>query len=287
MKWGALLSPAFLTGLLLLSTAAVGFSAAIRELGLHLQKLPIEAEGGLRFHTLPTAVDGWRREGSDTVMDKELLDSLGTENYVSRWYVEKDAPDAEKSVFELHVAYYTGTIDTVPHVPERCFVGGGVEIVGSSKIVDIPLDLSLFPPDPRVDEEEHGVVRRGRTRDHQYVRMPRDLENLRMLVTPFASPDGASMHAGYFFLANGGHVATADSIRELAFRLEERYAYYCKVQFMSPRVESAEELARIAADFLNEMLPEIMRRVPDWVEVEAGRYPRDADGAGEAGEGEA
>ncbi len=283
MRWRALLNPVFLTAFGLLSISAVGFGTAIRELGLHLQKLPIEAPDGLRFHTLPTSADGWRRSGSDTLLEKELLEALGTENYISRWYVE-DEEDAEgdRRAFELHVAYYTGTIDTVPHVPERCFVGGGVSIVGESRVVKIPMDLDRFPPDPSVEESEHGLIRRGRTKSHQYVRMPRDLENLRMIVTPFRSPEGAEMHAGYFFLANGGHVATAQNIRELAFRLTEKYAYYCKVQFMSPRVESAEELAEIAADFLNEMFPEIMRRVPDWVEVEAGRYPPDSSEEGGA-----
>jgi hypothetical protein len=38
-------------------------------------------------------------------------------------------------------------------------------------------------------------------------------------------------------------------------------------------VSTAEELAAEASSLLGELLPEIMRCVPDWVEVEAGRYP--------------
>ena len=43
---------------------------------------------------------------------------------------------------------------------------------------------------------------------------------------------------------------------------------------------SAEELAQEASSLLGELLPEIMRCVPDWVEVESGRYPANNEGPG-------
>jgi hypothetical protein len=51
------------------------------------------------------------------------------------------------------------------------------------------------------------------------------------------------------------------------------YAYYMKVQFLGVGLDSAEELAAASADILNDLFPEIMRRAPDWIEVEEGRYP--------------
>ena len=78
--------------------------------------------------------------------------------------------------------------------------------------------------------------------------------------------------AGYFFIANGGVVASASGVRGLAYQLDSDYAFYTKVQFSSLTVDSAEELAQLAADALEDLLPEIMRCVPDWDEVEAGTW---------------
>jgi len=284
MNWRALFHPAFIVSIALLGGAAAGLNAAINYMGIQLQKLPIEAAGDLKFHTLPTSVPGWTRFGSDPPpLTSEVLEELGTANYISRHYIETDPTEGREAlVFELHCAYYTGMIDTVPHVPERCFVGGGLSIDGGSVAVPVPLDLERFPIDPNLDPEIYkGEVRRGRTSLDSdapgvSVHMPRELDKLTMLVTPFIDGQGNRIHAGYFFLANGGTVASANDVRLLAFRKSDTYAYYAKVQFMSRNAESPEALAEAAASFLNEMLPEIMRRVPDWVDVMDGRYPPDA-----------
>jgi len=72
-------------------------------------------------------------------------------------------------------------------------------------------------------------------------------------------------------------VPRAEGVRTLAFDLRSDYAYYLKVQFTSGAVSSSEELARQAGDLLEDLLPEIMRCVPDWIEVELGRYPPERD----------
>ena len=64
-------------------------------------------------------------------------------------------------------------------------------------------------------------------------------------------------------------------MRLLAFDLHSRYAYYLKVQFTSDKVKSDDELAALAASFLDETFGDLMECVPDWAEVEAGRYPPD------------
>ena len=79
--------------------------------------------------------------------------------------------------------------------------------------------------------------------------------------------------AGYFFIANGGTVPRAGDVRSLAFGNQATHAYYVKVQFSSYDVESAEELAELAASFLDEAFPDLMRRVPDWVDVVEGTHP--------------
>jgi len=267
------------------ATAAAGLHIALDVLQVHLAKKPINARDNLQFHTLPSEFESWAQLGPEPPpLPPEIVDVLGTPNYLSRRYRETDAPPGEEpEVFELHCAYYTGMPDAVPHVPERCFTAGGLVKDSSAALVPIPLDLSRFPVDGSVDPDEvdpelYGEVRRGRLGPTSntpglYVRMPFQLEDLRLRVTRFLDPNDRTVYAGYFFLANGWAVADRTQVRQLAFDLTADYAYYAKIQFTSLTADSPEDLAAMAADFLNEALPELMRRTPDWVEVLGGRFP--------------
>ncbi len=270
-------TPLIIANAMLLS-AAVGLSAVIQQRGYHLTKLPIQAANDEKFHTLPTDYPSWTRVGQDRQESAEGVEELGTSNYLSRVYVQKDPPDDHPPhVVDLHVAYYTGMIDTVPHVPERCLVGGGWQQGGVPKLVDVPLPFDDIYPDPTADPEIHGATIYKMRSLHTYnnERLPRGVEDLTIRVTPFIDNTGRELWAGYFFVANGDAVPSAEDIRLRAFRLEDDYAFYCKFQFSSSTVSSAEELAQVVADMLAEMFPDLMRRVPDWIEVREGRYPDD------------
>ncbi len=267
--------------LLLLGASALSLGTIIRAQNLRLTKLPIQPQSGLKLHTLPAEFPlpkaRWVRVGTEQILSAEAQEELGTENYVSRWYRKVGGePDAPEIRVELHCAYYTGMIDTVPHVPERCMVGGGMESPASPTPVPVPLELSRFVPDPDAPQGEERLLMGRSLETQNRVRLPRGIQDLRMMAAPFRDASGQTeLWAGYFFIANGGVVASAYDVRLLAFKLQDDYAYYMKVQFMSPNVKSGEELAAVAADILNDLLPELMRRVPDWSEVEAGAYPPD------------
>ena len=64
-------------------------------------------------------------------------------------------------------------------------------------------------------------------------------------------------------------------MRLLAFKLEDDYAYYLKVQFTSSNVRSADELAQHASSLLGELFGDVMLCLPDWVNVQTGSYPPD------------
>lgn len=272
----------------LLSGAAGGFSTALRAAKIQLTKLPIHPQSGLTFPSLPAQTASWTRFGPERPpLDAETLEQLGTENYISRTYVRKQPLNPDRPVrLELHCAYYTGTVDTVPHIPERCFVGGGLARAAGPFMLPVPLDASRFTPDPTVPAEQ-GPVLRVRTEDGQRVRLPRGAESLTMRVTEFLTPQGHKVYSGYFFLANGGVVASANRVRELAFRLQDTYAYYAKVQITSADVDSPEELVEHAAALLDELLPHILLRVPDWIEVERRLRSASADTPQDAAAGAA
>lgn len=283
------LRPSAVAGLCAM-TIAVGASAAgvhtvVPLMGLHLTKKPIEPASGLTLSSLPEETDSWVKV-RDRREPAEVEEQLGTSNYLTRLFREKDPADPDRPRFvELHAAYYTGMIDTVPHVPERCFVGGGLQLGSSPRSLPLELDRSGWRPDPDVPEELSPIYR-VRTPSGQRVRLPREPERLRLRVTEYPLGERENLYAGYFFVANGGHTETANGVRLLAFKLQDDYAYYLKVQFTSSTVGSAEELADVASSLLDELLGDLMLCVPDWIDVQTGAYPPDNPrGAGPGGSG--
>lgn len=288
MTGGRLFTPAFFVALAILALSAAGFGRMIEAYGIHLRKLPIHPPEGRLLITIPRETESWVQVGTDEVMDAEILDTLGTDNTISRIYVEKNPADpARPRALQLHTAYYTGMIDTVPHVPERCFVGGGLQKSSTTAVMDLPIPMEEWIPDNSVPEELRGPLDAIYTAPTSWtysdrrglrVRMPRGVgpgRPPRMMVSEFRGTGDGALFAGYFFVANGGTVASAEGVRTLAFDLTSDYAYYLKVQTTSSMVRSKEELMELSGTLIGELFAEIMRCVPDWIEVETGRYPAD------------
>jgi hypothetical protein len=260
----------FILALVLLATAAVAMPVVIKMYQISIIKLPIYAPEGRLLRSLPLRTERWEcTTGDEIIENDEVLKTLGTDNYITRRYTPRGGG---KPVIQLHAAYYTGMIDTVPHVPDRCFVAGGMELGTLAQDLVLPLDARRMLPDQDVPEHVKGRIFKVRTSDHRHVRLPRDPQQIRLHTMKFLER-GKDLYAGYFFVANGGCVARAEDVRLLAFDLRSTYAYYLKVQVTSNDVTSQEELAKAAASLLDELFGDLMLCAPDWVEVEAGRYP--------------
>ncbi len=290
MNWSRLTQPAFVVAVLVMAASAVGMKAAIDRFQIYLRKLPIYAEGGRLLNGLPAETANWKKVGQDHVEEAETLEVLGTENYLTRTFEEKNPPKGKRPRhIQLHVAYYTGMIDTVPHVPDRCLVGGGMSIVSGPFVLPAPMkgDDWQVSPDAAPGEvlyttrlsNEWSTAGGGRR-----VNLPRDLkpgESLKLRINEFRGPPrrqgeaGDRFIAGYCFIANGGWVSSAEGVRFLAFNLTDDYAYYLKVQVGSTDVESPEELAEVAGSLLDDQLGELMTCVPDWSRVKKGLWPPD------------
>lgn len=270
--------------------STVGISAYIKFADLHMQKIPIYPENNRQVSSIPVETENWIRLGSDRISSTEIVEVMGTENYLSRDFIRKDSMDTDKPVVvEVHAAYYTGMIDTVPHVPERCFVGGGMQQSESSRNIMLEMDTSNWRHDQGVEESLSGVsgklytTRLSNNRNYTdapgiRVRLPRDVtpENpLSMRCSEFFVGDGRKIYAGYFFIANGGTKANANEVRTLAFNLSDDYAYYLKIQINCMTADSMEEFVEYSGQILSELIGELMRCTPDWVEVQRGNYPKD------------
>ncbi len=256
---------ALVVSAIVMGGATVVFQTAVREFGLRLQKKPIYAEGGRMLSSLPAEFPTWEKVGSDHIEEAEVQETLGTSNYLTRLYVRKTPNEKEqRPALQFHAAYYTGMIDTVPHVPERCFVGGGMQQSRDARTMPLPLDRDRWIPD---FPPTTGLLR-ARASNNQLVRLPREPEGLALRVSEFNGPGDRPLYAGYFFVANGGWKASAESVRLLAFNLEDEYAYYMKVQFTSSDYDSAEEFVAGAAELLDEMFGDLMQCVPDWSQID-------------------
>jgi hypothetical protein len=169
--------------------------------------------------------------------------------------IESQDPTA---VVRLAVTYYTGLVDTVAHIPDRCYVADGYEVT------------DYKTPTWNVGS---GATGGGDGK----------LE-VRYIHFEDATPDRAAVtrNVAYFFHCNGAF--ESDPLRGVRFRLQsltERKAYYAKVELMtvSParRGAGAEEAkaqdwdqsAATMTDFLTVALPEVMKCLPDWKAVMA------------------
>lgn len=278
---------------LLLGTGAIGMGAAINYFKAYLQKLEIYPETGDDVRTVPTKTANWTQVGSDTIFPQEIVETLGTKNYVTRRYQAKEARagsgkgGVEKPIVEFHLAYYTGLLDAVPHVPERCFTGAGLALTGGPWTVDIPMATGEWVVDGDWLKERGETLYTVRTsneysrRPGQRVALPSGVspdKPIQLRVSQYTDGQGRVAWAGYFFLANGGWVSSAEGVRDLAFKFSDRYAYFMKVQVQSMQVNSPEGLAELAGSLLGDMMGDVMFTVPDWREVRRGAWPKATEG---------
>ena len=276
--------PSFTVVLLILLLGAVGINAATSALNLFFRKeaLPLRAKEGLS--ALPMRMGDWIGVPEPQTVDADMEHSLGTDKYVFRDYVDlsatvggaakvtteadikalgsiKDPREVNdrlneirrknnNAVLRVAVTYYTGKVDTVPHVPERCLVADGFQ----------PLKFDVM--NWRLGEYTRGV--------------PRDVK-VRFIDFEDQTTRGQQNRCvTYFFHANGRYEESPYEVRRRLQNLLERYGYFAKIEVMTLMparlagaldVERQRENDRGAAavavqHFLTAALPEIEKLLP-------------------------
>lgn len=259
---------AYFAALAILIVGAVGFRLLVAQLNIHLLKEPVDLRRPL--DSIPNKIGRWERVGSDAVFSDALIEELGTRRYLDRMYAVDGNPS--KGVVHVHVAYYTGTIDAVPHIPERCWAVGGLSLTRNSEGVIIDLDrrgwrtladaaspgyMSTSITDPVTAEVEQVTLPKG---------------DIAVTTVEFQDPKKPTVRqvGGYFFIANGATARTSYDVRTLAFNLTDRYAYYCKIQLTkSGLVKNADDsllepFNQDATELLSGLVPQVMKCLPDW-----------------------
>lgn len=266
---------AYFVGIAVLVLGAIGFRVLVAEANIFLMKERVELRRPL--DSVPIKLGRWERVGTDSIFNETLIEELGTRSYLDRTYAIDG--DAEKGVMHVHVAFYTGTIDAVPHIPERCWAVSGLELTRNSDGVSLAIDRSKWEPLVR-DGVEPGkymavALTDPITADIERVAMP--LGDIVATTIEFQDPKQPQLRqvGGYFFIANGKSVASSYGVRQAAFNLRDRYAYYCKIQLTKrgkvddPSGSLLEPFKSDATDLLGELIPQVMRCLPDWPTYEA------------------
>ncbi len=238
----------------------IGLNATVQATQTILIKEPIPLRKG--FHLLPERVGSWEMVKERPRLSAEEEEALGTHDYTSRVYRDIAQPEGVPgSYVELHTAYYTGTPDTVPHVPDRCFVAGGAR--GSTTWANLALT------GPQYHQEQNGWSAPSKLGPAR-VYLPRT--RFDTTVFTFSHPNAPSRYHNvvYFFAANGKYLRSPDLVRWRGFDPRDRYSYYCKIEVRVFEVEDPQQAADHASSFLSAMMPEIMACLPDWVKVTQG-----------------
>ncbi len=257
-----LLQPSFLIVATILLICAVGLNGAITALKLHFQKKPVELSVyGKELTTLPMDLGPWKMVSHDGRLNEDFEHALGTRQYVFRQYVDERivGPEmiqrlremdegrrmamlaqlqqgTEVAVMHLGVTYYTGMVDTVAHIPDRCYIADGYEPKS--------YETKTWPTLP----------------DETHVRLIAFEDQ-----TPFGK---MARNVAYFFFVNDEQTSDPLGVRLRLQNLAEEYGYYSKVELMVGQVDSATAEAAMV-DFMTYAKPEIVACLPDWQKVKA------------------
>ena len=280
--------PAFLVTASVLLLAAVFLNVAVGFMQLHFKKEPVPLAHELG--TIPNRIGPWVQVSQDQPLDSEMQDVLGTDKYIFREYVneriagvgvqdtarelresaENEHNPAERArlkklsddfipgirakfpnaVVSLSVTYYTGMVDTVAHVPDRCVTADGYE-PSSYETTNWPIARELP------------------------ARYKADGDNIKLRFINFEDQTGRGnvpRSISYFFHVNGEFACSPLDVRSKLAELFERKAYYCKIETMTTMADSKES-AQVQTDFLTGVMPEVIRCLPDW-DKEHGRAPK-------------
>lgn len=263
---------AFITACLTLLVCGVAFRGAVQALNVYLQKEPVDLRAPLSL--IPATLGPWKAVGEDRVYEAATIEALGTKMYLDRTYILEGG--SRDDALKLHLAYYTGMIDTVPHVPDRCFDAAGLNSKTLPSNLPLTIDMTGWVHDPdgviNTHTEEPYTIAwvRDRAGASSAVRLPTGEYTLRTLEFEDERNQGWRIYGGYFFIANNRMTPSPEGVKLLAFNHKEKYAYYCKVQYVFVGPEATQErFTTLVASHLRYLIPELMRCLPDWAEVEA------------------
>ena len=266
-----------LVGLLIVGALMIHLVAGMTGLHSIKQSVPLREP----LETVSTVLGPWKRAGEDRAYSDTVVEVLGTPAYLDRTYLNEGT-----GLLQLHVAHYTGGPTNRPHVPERCWSVTGLIQTNDSFLLDLSQLLESIPEGERVNRETGAPYRvigtvHPVTGESRILRVP--VGRLELMVSMFVDPmnPGARLVGGYFFIANGRMTPSAFGVRPLAYNQDDSHAFFTKIQFSYAVDDSEVPDSEVIASFerslrsiIPVLLPELLRILPDWSEIEHGQLDR-------------
>jgi hypothetical protein len=167
------------------------------------------------------------------IREKDILDSLGTEEYI-QWTFKRKEDDTSDLLdyITVFITYYEKP-DAVPHVPEECYTGGGYQKTSSEAITF----------------EIEDIRNPGETRE---------IPGRIVTFTKKSSYESNSFPVLYFFNVNGSYTNTRTGARFiLGKNLRGRHSYFSKVEFVfnSSKAPSEQDAVNMTEEMLALLLP--------------------------------
>jgi hypothetical protein len=153
-------------------------------------------------------------------------------------------------VIHLGLTYYTGLVDTVAHIPDRCYIADGYE--------PSAYDLPTWQLGPDSSGKTFPLAVR-------FISFQDSTGNNRV-----------SKCVAYVFHTNGHYESDPLGVRQTLEDLTERYGYYSKIELMTlvPKSMATEtdiaKTSQAMTDFLTAARPQIESCLPNWQKVKQG-----------------
>ncbi|MEM8872901.1 MAG: exosortase-associated EpsI family protein [Planctomycetota bacterium] len=257
-----LFRPSFIVVASILLVSALSLTAVVQALELHFKKEPVSLERPLQL-AVPREFGPWVLASVDVPMGADIEEAMGTDEYLTRFYLNREiagdlipdniaeltsdqlAPivnrvvrDKPEAAVKLHMAYYTGSVDTVPHVPDRCMVAGGFAPVNprTAEWNVLPTDDGFAPTKLRFVEFRDEAI----------------------------TKDGPAYNVAYFFQVNGEYEHDPiTGVRAKLMSLTDTHAYFCKIELLCISPDSVAAEAAME-NFLQHAMPSLEEVLPDW-----------------------
>jgi len=254
----------FVVVTLILLIAALGLNGTAAKMKLTFRKLPVDPAQPLK--TIKSELGPWVQISVDRAMSPDFEHELGATEYVFRDYLDtrhlsqkdrdaflKATPEAREKMREdlkavdphalvkFAVTYYTGSVDTVPHIPDRCYAADGFK--------PSTYDIVTWPILPRGKAENRNTQVR-----------------LINFVDQIDSRHSRPRQVSYFFQVDGQYEQDPLNVRTRLQNLFDRRGYFAKIELVTDLAEPA-EAASVMSDFLTSAMPDVERVLPDWKKI--------------------
>jgi len=201
------MQPAFLICAAVLAMAGGGMSVAIKSFGIYLKKEPLPLKKSLDLLD-EKGLAPYEVVSKDKIESEDVVDSLGTEDYI-QWVLEDiDAPaDSAVRYCSLFITYYKLPDPRVVHVPDECYMGVGYQRLASDSV---SLEINREGVDEKISARH--LVFAGTDSGHWQ--------------------KSTKFQVLYLFSVNGRYVSSREEARlVLNKNIRGKHSYFCKVEW--------------------------------------------------------